>query len=74
MSSRRRSNKTGSASTFANKVHCMKCGGSMRSQITGHQRYYTCHQHYIAPEACEGTYVSAKTLSNIVLKELKQLY
>lgn len=74
MSSRRRSNKTGSASAFANKVRCMKCGGSMRSQITGHQRYYTCHQHYIAPGVCEGTYVSAKTLSNIVLKELKQLY
>ena len=74
LSSRRRSNKTGPASIFANKVRCVKCGGSMRTQITGHQRYYICHKHYIAPDTCEGTYVSANTISTAVLKELKKLY
>ena len=52
----------------------MKCGGSMRSQITGGKRYYTCHQHYIFPQACEGTYVSANTLSSVIIKELHVLY
>ena len=74
LSARQRANKTGSVSLFANKVRCMKCGGSMRSQITGGKRYYTCHQHYISPQACEGTYVSANTLSSAILKELHVLY
>ena len=52
----------------------MKCGGSMRSQVTGGQRYYTCHRHYLYPEACEGTYVSANTLTSALIKELSELY
>lgn len=74
LSERRRSDNSGSVSLFANKIRCMKCGASMRSQVTGGQRYYTCHRHYLYPEACEGTYVSANTLTSALIKELSLLY
>lgn len=74
LSNNRRSDKKGSASIFANKIKCLRCGGSMRSQISGKQKYYTCHKHFIAPDTCEGTYVSMKVVSRAVLSELRKLY
>jgi DNA invertase Pin-like site-specific DNA recombinase/uncharacterized small protein (DUF1192 family) len=74
LSNRRRSTKTGQATLFANKIRCLKCGGSMRSQICGHKRYYTCHAHYASPNVCEGTYVSMSVISKTVLNEIRKLY
>ena len=74
LSKHRRSGNSGTACLFANKVRCLRCGGSMRSQISGHKKYYTCHRHYISPQSCEGTYVSMRVLSQAVLDELHKLY
>ena len=74
LSKNRRSTSEGSVSLFANKVRCMRCGGSMRSQKTHGQRFYTCHKHYISPESCEGTYVSSNVIEKAVLSELHALY
>ena len=75
LSKRRRSSKTtNKATVFANKLRCMRCGGSMSSQISGHKRYYICHRRYIAPNECEGTYVSMSTVSKAVLNEIHKLY
>jgi DNA invertase Pin-like site-specific DNA recombinase len=74
LSKHRRSTKTGKATIFANKIRCLRCGSSMRSQISGHKRYYTCHTHYAAPTKCEGTYVSFSVLSKVVLEEIHKLY
>jgi len=70
----RRSTKSGEVSLFANKLKCMRCGGSMRSQKTHGQRFYTCHKHYVSPESCEGTYVSSNVIEKAVLSELHKLY
>lgn len=75
LSKRRRSTKTSNKATvFANKIRCLRCGGSMRSQICNHKRYYTCHKHFISPQECSGTYVSMETITKAVLDELKKLY
>ena len=70
----RRSDKTGAASIFAGKIKCLRCGGSMRSQISGKKKYYVCHRHFIATDSCEGTYVSMSVVSKTVLNELHKLY
>lgn len=69
-----RSTKTGMASIFANKLRCLRCGSSMRSQKTNTGRYYTCHVHYVAPSKCEGTYISSSVLERTVLNEIQKLY
>ena len=62
------------ASIFANKLRCLRCGSSMRSQKTNTGRYYTCHIHYVAPSKCEGTYISSSVLEKTVLNEIQKLY
>ena len=74
MANNTRSTKTGKATIFANKVRCLRCGSSMRSQVTSHKRYYTCHTHFIAPAKCDGTYIFASVLEKAVLKEIRKLY
>lgn len=73
LASHRRSGKQGTASLFANKVRCLRCGGSMRSQITQKKRLYTCHLHYVAPHLCDGTYISMSVLEKAVLEQLHTL-
>lgn len=74
LNNNRRSDKTGTASIFANKIKCLRCGGSMRTQICNKKKYYVCHRHFIAPDLCEGTYVSLSVVSKTVLSELHKLY
>lgn len=74
LNQKRRSDKTGAASIFANKIKCLRCGGSMRSQISGKKKYYVCHRHFVAPDLCEGTYVSKSVVEKTVLSELRKLY
>lgn len=64
----------GPRNVFSGKIRCMRCGGSMRSAISQHMRYYRCANQLVSPEYCQGTTVSFNVLEREVLKEVKQLY
>ena len=72
--SKPKSSHTGKPNTFAAKVKCLKCGGSMRIYYTHHQRYFRCSTTYFAKDKCEGTFVSEKILQRETVKQIRNLY
>lgn len=70
--SKPRSNKTGEIGVFANKLRCKNCGGSMRSWINKHQKYYRCSTNQFAGNHCpQGAYISHSVLERIVLERIQ---
>lgn len=61
-------------SLFANKVRCLKCGGSMRVTYTRHEKYYSCSLKRNCTDACEGTCISLSVLERTVLQKIQELY
>ncbi len=73
--SKPRSNKTGEIGVFANKLRCKNCGGSMRSWINKHQKYYRCSTNQFARNRCsQGVYISHSVLERIVLERIRSLF
>ncbi len=73
--SKPRSNKTGEIGVFANKLRCKNCGGSMRSWINKHQKYYRCSTTQFARNRCsQGAYISHSVLERTVLDRIQKLF
>lgn len=72
--SKPKSRKSGEPNILARKVRCLSCGGSMRTWISKHQRYYRCHTNLFAPDRCTGMTVSENVLFREILKQIRNLY
>lgn len=73
--SKPRSNKTGEIGVFANKLRCKNCGGSMRSWINKHKKYYRCSTNQFARNHCpQGVYISHSVLEREVLDRIQMLF
>ena len=73
--SKPRSNKTGEIGIFANKLRCKNCGGSMRSWVNKHQKYYRCSTNQFARNHCsKGAYISHSVLQRTVLERVHRLF
>ncbi len=64
---------TGELGLFAGKVQCAGCGYTMRSSKSRDVRYLQCATKYVAQNACDGAFISVKTLESIVIGELKRM-
>jgi DNA invertase Pin-like site-specific DNA recombinase len=63
----------GNIGLFAKKARCMYCGYIMRSGKSRNQHYLKCGTKHIAKDACQGSFISVKTLEKTVIKELQGL-
>ncbi len=65
--------ESGKVGLFAKKVRCMSCGYFMRSSKTKDRQYLKCTTKHASDDACEGAFISVKTLESFVLDELMSL-
>ena len=65
--------ETGNIGIFASKVHCSCCGYKMRSSKSRGEHYLQCATKHVAKGACEGAFISVKTLEGIVIDELNRM-
>ena len=65
--------ESGKVGLFAKKVRCMHCGYFMRSSKTRERYYLKCTTKHASDDACEGAFISVKTLAAFVLDELSNL-
>lgn len=65
---------TGNVGLFAKKARCANCGYIMRSSMSRDgKRYLQCANRHVSKDACEGAFVSVKTIEATILLELKKL-
>ncbi len=64
---------TGKVGLFARKVMCMNCGYTMRSCKNHGYFYLKCGTKHTAKDACIGSFISVKLLSETVISQLNKL-
>ncbi len=64
---------TGSIGIYAGKVRCKYCGYQMSTHISKKIYYLRCSTRYTDKSSCQGSFIAYRFLSDIILKELRQI-